>query len=35
MVSEAPNIQGLARRRILAGTAGGVVAGAVSVIVGA
>jgi uncharacterized membrane protein len=35
MVSEAPNIQGLARRRIFAGTAVGVAAGAVAAVVGA
>ena len=35
MVSEALNIQGLARRRIFAGTAAGFVAGGVAVLVGA
>jgi uncharacterized membrane protein len=34
-VSELPNIQGLARRRIFAGTAAGLVAGGVAVLVGA
>jgi hypothetical protein len=35
MVSEPPNIQGLARRRIVAGTAAALVAGGVAALVGA